>query len=132
MMIAGTGLAVAGFGSLPFAEFLFAALQAGWLLATYTIAWLGLALYFVNSIPFLMNATGPGEHTHAFSVRTALGPLAGFAGSLVGCGTNQRFPETTMSPRCARNGPPRWAKRGDGGLQHPTAWLNLFFCPHRL
>jgi MFS family permease len=84
MMIAGTGLAVAGFGSLPFAEFVSAVLQAGWLLATYTIAWLGLALYFVNSIPFLMNATGAGEHTHAFSVRTALGPLAGFAGSLVG------------------------------------------------
>ena len=82
MMIAGTGVAAVGFTSLPFAEFMPDVMQTGWLLATYTLAWLGLALYFVNSIPFLMNATGPQERTHAFSVRTALAPLAGFADSV--------------------------------------------------
>jgi len=83
LMIGGMGLAVGGFGLLPLAEFAPASLQAGWLWVTYVLGWLGLALYMVNGIPFLMTATGPQERTHAFSVRTALGPLAGFVGSLI-------------------------------------------------
>jgi predicted MFS family arabinose efflux permease len=43
-----------------------------------------MALYFVNSVPFLMSVTGPEERNHAFSVQIALTPLAGFAGSLIG------------------------------------------------
>jgi MFS family permease len=84
MMIAGMNLMVVGFGLLPLAEFIPTTLQAGWLLATYLFAWLGGALYLVNSNPFLMGATGPEERNHVFSVWSALGPLAGFAGSLVG------------------------------------------------
>jgi MFS family permease len=84
LMIAGLCLAVAGFGLFPLAEFIPTTWQAGWILATYLLGWLGIALYIVNSNPFLMGATSSEERSHAFSVQTALWPLAGFAGSLVG------------------------------------------------
>jgi len=84
MMIAGLGLVVAGYGLLPLAEFIPTTLQAGWVLASYLLGGLGLALYIVNANPFLMATTSSEERSHAFSVQTALWPLAGFAGSLVG------------------------------------------------
>lgn len=48
------------------------------------IVWAGLAMCFVNGVPFLMSATGPEERSHAFSTQLALEPLAGFVGSLTG------------------------------------------------
>ena len=84
MTIIGVGLLAAGSGLLPLVESIPTPWQAGWLLATSTLFGLGLALYYVNGIPFLMGATGPEERNYAFSVHIALGPLAGFAGSLVG------------------------------------------------
>jgi MFS family permease len=84
MMIAGLCLVVAGYGLLPLAEFIPTTLQAGWVLASYLLGGLGLALYIVNANPFLMGTTSSEERSHAFSVQTALWPLAGFAGSLVG------------------------------------------------
>ncbi len=81
-LLSGMGLMVVGNGLLPLVEFMPATWQTGWLLATYVLACLGLALYFVNGAPFLMNATGPKERNHAFSVQAALTPLAGFVGSL--------------------------------------------------
>jgi MFS family permease len=82
--IIGVGLLAAGIGLLPLTEFVPTAGQAGWLLTTNMLTGLGLALYSVNGIPFLMGATGPEERNHAFSVNIALTALAGFAGSLVG------------------------------------------------
>ena len=84
MMTAGLCLTVAGCGLLPLAEFTPTALQAGWILGSYLLVGLGGALYVVNSNPFLMGTTRSEERNHAFSVQTALWPLAGFAGSLVG------------------------------------------------
>ena len=84
MMITGVGLMAAGNGLLPLAEFIPTTWQTGWLLVTSVLAHLGLALYYVNGLPFLMSATGPEERNHAFSMQIALTPLAGFAGSLVG------------------------------------------------
>lgn len=84
MLITSVGLMVAGLGLLPLAESIPTTWQTGWLLATSVLAWVGLALYYVNGMPFLMSATGPGERNHAFSVQIALAPLAGFAGSLIG------------------------------------------------
>jgi len=84
MMIAGLCLAVAGHGLLPLAEFIPNTTQAGWILATYLLSGLGIALYIVNATPFLMGTTSSEERIHVFSVQAALWPLAGFAGSLVG------------------------------------------------
>jgi MFS family permease len=83
-MIAGLSLALVGFGLLPVAEFLLVALQDPWLLATYMLGFLGLALYIVNGSPFLMAATSPEERNHVFAIQAELWPLAGFTGSLAG------------------------------------------------
>lgn len=80
----GLVLDMVGLGLLPFAEFVPAGWQVGWLLATNTLAWIGGATFVVNSSPFLMAATKPQERNHAFSMQSALMPLAGFAGNLIG------------------------------------------------
>ncbi|UCH25761.1 MAG: MFS transporter [Trueperaceae bacterium] len=84
LIIAGIILYLLGFGLLPLAEFVPSGWQATWLFATFMLAFLGGPLYWVNSNTYLMGTTTPAERNHAFSVRTALFPLAGVAGSLVG------------------------------------------------
>lgn len=84
MLIAGMSLATVGFGLLPLGEFIPRVYHARWAVASYALAWLGAAFYIVNGTPFLMGATRPEERNHAFSVRAALWPLAGFVGSLAG------------------------------------------------
>jgi hypothetical protein len=83
MLIAGVSLLATGFLLVPLAEFMAGAWRMGWLLATSILTYLGLALYLVNGLPFMMDASGPEERNYAFSVHMALAPLAGFAGSLV-------------------------------------------------
>ncbi len=83
-LIAGTILLATGFWLWPMAEFLSGPWRTGWLLATSVVIHLGLALYLVNSLPFMMDRTGSKERSHAFSVHMALIPLAAFVGSLIG------------------------------------------------
>jgi predicted MFS family arabinose efflux permease len=84
LLALGVGLIVVGCGLLPLVQFIPAPLHKAWISGTTAVAYLGLALYYVNSLPFLMAATGSAERDQAFSVQVALGPLAAFAGSLVG------------------------------------------------
>ena len=84
MMIVGLGVSVLGCVLLPLAEFIPNNWQSGWILVSYLLGGLGIALYLVNSGPFLMSSTSSEERSHVFSVQAALWPLAGFAGSLVG------------------------------------------------
>ena len=84
MTIWGLGIAAVVFGLLPLAEFLPATWRAGWLMATYLLAWLAGALYLVNAYPFFTASTEPAERGHAFSIRQALFPLGTFAGTLTG------------------------------------------------
>lgn len=58
-------------------------LQTSGLMVAYVLLNIGLSCYFVNSVPYLMNITGSGERTAAFSVQSALISLAAFAGSLL-------------------------------------------------
>lgn len=83
-MIVGLSLAMVGHGLPILAEFIPGSLRQPWILVTYLIGGLGLALYFVNSSPWVMAVTTPQERGHVFSVQAALWPLAGFVGSLVG------------------------------------------------
>jgi MFS family permease len=82
MIIAGVGLIAVGFLFMPLVEFLPNTWWVSWLLVTTVITFLGLSLYFVNGLPFMMGATGPEERNYVFSVHVALLPLAAFAGSL--------------------------------------------------
>lgn len=84
MLIAGVALLAVGNGMLPLASVMPTAWRTGWVLATTGVASLGVSLYWVNGLPFLMSATAPSERSHAFAVHVALSPLAGFAGSLIG------------------------------------------------
>ncbi len=83
-MILGLTLAMVGHGLPVLAEFIPGAARQTWILATYLLGGLGLALYFVNSAPWVMAVATPQERSHVFSVQAALWPLAGFVGSLVG------------------------------------------------
>ena len=84
MMIAGLTLLLIGCGLLPFAEIHTGNWRAGWLFITWCFAFVGFAVYFVNTAPFAMKIAHQSERNHVFSVQAALWSLAGFAGSLVG------------------------------------------------
>lgn len=84
MMIAGLTLLLIGCGLLPFAELRTGNWQAGWLFITWCFAFIGFAMYFVNTAPFVMTVTHQSERNHVFSMQAALWSLAGFAGSLIG------------------------------------------------
>ena len=84
MMIAGLTLLLIGCGLLPFAELRTENWQAVWLLITWCSAFIGFAMYFANTAPFVMKVTQRNERSHVFSVQAALWSLAGFVGSLVG------------------------------------------------
>ena len=83
MILVGVTLMAAGLGLLPLVELLPEAWRVAWLSAATVLTYLGLVLYYVNSLPFLMGATGREERDYAFAAQIALMPLAGFAGSLV-------------------------------------------------
>lgn len=83
-MIIGLVLAVAGYALPALAEFVSPVWRQGWILGTYLGGGLGLALYMVNSSPWVMAMTTPAERGQVFSIQAALWPLAGFVGSLVG------------------------------------------------
>jgi len=84
MMLVGLGLLVVSCIGLPLADALAPDLRLPWLLATDTVLYLGLALYFVNTAPYLMEVIDPDQRNRLFSVQTALSSLSAFAGSLIG------------------------------------------------
>jgi MFS family permease len=83
-LVTGFGLTILGFGLLPFAELIGEDWRGSWLQIMYMLAWLGATFFAVNIGPFLMNATGDEERNHAFALQSAVMPIAGFAGNLVG------------------------------------------------
>jgi MFS family permease len=84
LLLAGLVIMFGGSLLLALAEFVPRGLQPNWLIITYVIMNIGLSLYFVNSVPYLMNITAAAERNAAFSVQSALISLAAFAGSLIG------------------------------------------------
>lgn len=84
LIIAGIASYFVGYALLPLAEFAPAGWQAGWLIGANLITSFGGPLYWTNGNLFMMEKSSPVERNHAFSLRTAFFPLAGFVGSLVG------------------------------------------------
>lgn len=84
MLVVGLVLTMAGAWMLPTAALLGAPYMGVWLLAAYVALYCGLALYFVNGAPLLMDITQPHQHNRAFSTQSALLALTGFAGSMMG------------------------------------------------
>jgi MFS family permease len=83
-MLTGLALMAAGCLLLPLADMLPPGWRLAWLLVQISVLYFGLALYFVNTAPFVMEAIRPNQRTHMFSLQTALLALAAFLGSLVG------------------------------------------------
>jgi MFS family permease len=84
MMALGVVLSALCNGLQALVEFLPRGWHEPWILVQQGLGTMGISLYFVNSQPFLIEATGSSERNHAYSMRMALGTLAGFVGSLVG------------------------------------------------
>jgi MFS family permease len=82
VLIAGAAVITAGFVSLPLAGLMPMMWRTGWLLAVTLLTYAGFALFLVNGLPFMMSTTGPRERIHAFSIHSALVPLAAMLGSL--------------------------------------------------
>jgi MFS family permease len=76
-------LITVGFSLVLLVEWLPRPLWASWLVGGWMILWLGVALFTVNSLPFLMAATSPSERGHAFALQSAIIALLALAGSLV-------------------------------------------------
>jgi MFS family permease len=83
-MLLGLGLMAGGSLLLPLADTLAPQWRLAWLIVQVSLLYLGLALYFVNTAPFVMEAIRPEQRTHIFSLQTALLALAAFLGSLIG------------------------------------------------
>ncbi len=82
-LLLGVGLAAAGHLLLPAAELLPAGRLAGFA-AAYMLGWTGIAVFLVNSQPFMMAATTPQIRGHFYAAHSALWPLSAVAGSLAG------------------------------------------------
>lgn len=83
-MIAGLLVSAAAYGLLLLSERLPPPWRPAWLIGSQALTGLGMTLYLVNATPYLMDVTGAEERDHAFSLQSALWPLAAFVGSLVG------------------------------------------------
>lgn len=84
-MVVGMAVSMAGHLALPLCELAPAgAGRLAWLVAAALLGNVAIALFDVNSQPFLAAASTRTERDHLFSFQAALWPLAGLAGSLVG------------------------------------------------
>ena len=83
-MVIGICVAVVGFGLLSQAELIAATVRDVFVLATYSLGVIGIALFIVNGTPYLMGITSLVERDRVFAVQAALMPLSGFVGSMLG------------------------------------------------
>lgn len=81
------GLMLMGFGGLAvpiFAPMLPVAWMGGVIIALWIVMYTGMAIYFVNAVPFIMEISSESERSQAFSLQTAVLSLAAFTGALLG------------------------------------------------
>ena len=84
-MVVGICVAVAGFGLLSQAELISSGSTRDYfILISYSLGVMGIALFIVNGTPYLMGITGPVERDPVFAVQAALMPFSGFVGSMLG------------------------------------------------
>jgi MFS family permease len=84
MMLVGLVLTISGGLMLPAAQWFASQWLGAAIMAGFVVLYVGLALYFVNSVPFVVDITRPDERNAVFSMQTALLALAAFSGALVG------------------------------------------------
>ncbi len=124
MMLVGLFCMIVGGFGLPLAEFAPHLWIGPVILIAFALLYLGLALYFVNSVPFVMDITGMEERNHAFSMQTALLALAAFSGALIG-GFLPRVFATTMGMTLDQPAPYRLPLVFAAALMIPGVWAIL-------
>ncbi len=85
-MVAGVAVSLFSTVALAVTDLLPAGLRPGWLMVMFSLLYLGVGLFFVNSAPAVVNLTPVGERARVVSVQSAIGnflafiggPLAGF------------------------------------------------------
>lgn len=84
MMLAGLAMMLAGCALLPMADALAPTWRLPWLVGFVITIYVGLAIFFVNTAPFLMEAVAVERRTQVVGLQTALISLSAFGGSLFG------------------------------------------------
>jgi MFS family permease len=84
MMLLGIALTLVGCLLLPLADMIPVGGRLVWLVSTFGLLYLGLAIFFVNTAPFVMGRVAAAQRTQVFSIQTALLSFSAFLGSLVG------------------------------------------------
>jgi MFS family permease len=83
-LLLGLVLMLVGYGLLPLADLLAPSWRLVWLVATEVVAYTGLALYFVNTAPYVIELVSIAQRNRVISLQTGLLSLSAFLGSLVG------------------------------------------------
>ncbi len=83
-LVAGGALSALGMGLVLLVELLPGSLWLPWLFGSWSILWIGAALYSVNSPPYLMHVTTAATRHQAFAAQGAVIAFMGFGGSLAG------------------------------------------------
>lgn len=83
-MIMGLSLMMVSNLLLSFVEALPPEMRTLWLFVTYISSNIGIAIYFVNTAPFLVASTSAEQRSHAFALQSAAISSLAFVGSLLG------------------------------------------------
>ncbi|MFN2130391.1 MAG: MFS transporter [Anaerolineae bacterium] len=83
-MAVGVAVTMVCSGILPLVEALPAGWRQPWMLGNQILSTAGLALFFVNANPFMVDASQAGERSYAFSTRMVIDTVSGMLGSLAG------------------------------------------------
>jgi MFS family permease len=84
MLLLGLALMLAGCALLPIADVIPAGARLAWMLAMVAMLYFGIALYYVNTAPFLLGMIAPSERNHMFGLQSALLAVAAFGGGIAG------------------------------------------------
>lgn len=83
-MIIGLVVMMASSIVLSFTEAITPAWREVWIFTAYCLFHSSIAIFFVNTAPFLLGATTDSQQNHAFSIQSAMISSAAFVGSMAG------------------------------------------------
>ena len=83
-MVLGLAIVASGALAVPMSDVVAGTWRGAWVLGSFTVLNAGLALYYVNSGPYLLKATRNEARGNVFAFQSALNSTASFAGGLLG------------------------------------------------
>lgn len=83
-MIIGMVLMMVSSLLLSFSEVMVPSWRTPWIFSAYCLFHSSIAIFFVNTAPFLMASTSTTQQNHAFAIQSAMISAAAFVGSMAG------------------------------------------------